>query len=1295
MSLKRKTNPSSISHTPSRLALNIAITTALITGYGGRNAYAGTCSGVAGTYTCSGPASPADITQQLNGSNLTVNTSPGFGIDTTLTGDEAFRLYAPAGAGNVIFTDTNSSIITGNGAAIDVGNYNDGYISIFANGTLTSNTRDGISIYQSNSATNVQVSAEGAINADDSGISINNYGSGYADVYSSGPITATNNQGIRVRNDLAASNITISSQNDVSGNGGIYAGNYGSGTTTITATGIVDGGGDEGISVNNYNTASSVTITANTVTANDEGIRATNYGYGGVQVTANGDVSSTIRNAIDIYNNGSGPINITTRGLVTANNGVGINAYASTGSTGVTINAEANINAEDPAINAINFGLFNTDINITNASLVSTNSDAVEVRAYADSNTLSIDAINSTISGQTNGIYARNYGSGPTTVYTTGSVTGTAGEGIRAISENTSSGLSVTTQSTVSGNQNGINAQNYGTGNTDLTLSGPVVSTGMFSSAINVYNELSTGNATVITQSTVTSQNNGINVYSYGSGVTSVDASGYITATAGAGIIATNGSSSTGLAVTANGGINSFDEGIRARNYANTNSTVTVSNGSVISNDNTAIEMSNYNYVSDLTLNAYGTGAISGRVNGIYTRNYNGGSISITANGPVSATSFVGISAINDYLGLNMSINTLSAVNARFQGIRAQHYGTGTLSVFAQGDVSSTNSDAVFAYNGGSNTSTVTTQGTVTSDTDRGVYAYSSGNSGLLDMQIQGDVNAAREGVFARHSGVSNSQITISSATITSTNSHGIYAYQDSNAGQLTITSNGSITGQDNGIMATSIAPNNITINASGLVQGQTQYGIYSTTNTGVLSIINLNSGANVLGGIYNNDGNSISVVTTGASISGPINLGDGNDIITFSGGDFSTVSVFDGGDDALSGDGSTDSLSFQGSSGLLSGGALINWENINISLTSNIQFDGVDSFMTEEFDLLNTGVLTLQDGVTDDNLTINANFNGGGSLNLDTTLGDENSTSDVLIVNGDTSGTTTVNINNVGGAGAITAAPGILVVDVNGASNGLFELAAPINVNGYEYDLVAVGGDYYLQGDATDADLSVNKELLSSGPFFVGDTVTYEITVTNDGPLDATNVVVSDVFTNLTLASVTGGSCAPASFPCTIANLADGASETLTVTATIDAAGAFDNSASVSSDQPDANSANNTDNTGNGGTAIGRYFIGGSVSGLLSGNYMLLQNNDGDDAIIMNNGAFVFNTPLDDGSNYNVTIEMQPDDPIQPCMVANGSGTLAGVDVTDVSISCEPGNDLIFRDGFSAPPPPRFIEEN
>ncbi|MEO8378160.1 MAG: DUF11 domain-containing protein, partial [Acidobacteriota bacterium] len=116
----------------------------------------------------------------------------------------------------------------------------------------------------------------------------------------------------------------------------------------------------------------------------------------------------------------------------------------------------------------------------------------------------------------------------------------------------------------------------------------------------------------------------------------------------------------------------------------------------------------------------------------------------------------------------------------------------------------------------------------------------------------------------------------------------------------------------------------------------------------------------------------------------------------------------------------------------------------------------------------------------------------------------------------------------------------------------------------------------------ATSADISVTKTLTTAGPYSVGQSLTYTLFIANAGPATATAIQVTDTPTNLTIVTVSGGGCV--ALPCTIPSLASGANVTVTVTATIDAAGAFDNSATVAAAEPDPDPSDNTDNTGNGG---------------------------------------------------------------------------------------------------------------
>jgi uncharacterized repeat protein (TIGR01451 family) len=96
-----------------------------------------------------------------------------------------------------------------------------------------------------------------------------------------------------------------------------------------------------------------------------------------------------------------------------------------------------------------------------------------------------------------------------------------------------------------------------------------------------------------------------------------------------------------------------------------------------------------------------------------------------------------------------------------------------------------------------------------------------------------------------------------------------------------------------------------------------------------------------------------------------------------------------------------------------------------------------------------------------------------------------------------------------------------------------------------------------------------------------LGQSVTYQIVATNNGPTDATGVTVTDVLpvgATLTSATPSTGTCTGTGpVICAIGNLANGSSATITVVATLNTAGTNVDTATVTGDQPDPNAANNS----------------------------------------------------------------------------------------------------------------------
>jgi hypothetical protein len=85
-------------------------------------------------------------------------------------------------------------------------------------------------------------------------------------------------------------------------------------------------------------------------------------------------------------------------------------------------------------------------------------------------------------------------------------------------------------------------------------------------------------------------------------------------------------------------------------------------------------------------------------------------------------------------------------------------------------------------------------------------------------------------------------------------------------------------------------------------------------------------------------------------------------------------------------------------------------------------------------------------------------------------------------------------------------------------------------------------------------------------------------------------------------------------------------------------------------------------------------YTIGGTVINLTgTGGGLLLQDNGKDTLLVNANGTFTFPTALASGSNYSVTVSLQPSAPVQTCEVTHSTGT-ANANVTSVVVDCGHG---------------------
>ncbi len=264
------------------------------------------------------------------------------------------------------------------------------------------------------------------------------------------------------------------------------------------------------------------------------------------------------------------------------------------------------------------------------------------------------------------------------------------------------------------------------------------------------------------------------------------------------------------------------------------------------------------------------------------------------------------------------------------------------------------------------------------------------------------------------------------------------------------------------------------------------------------------------IGGNISVSGGDDSIRVTGGVISGQIRASFGNDTFTWDGGGLirSAVLMGDGDDIArlanltestlgptptLDGGLGTDSLSFINTSSAVPS-RYVGWETVNLIDRSRFDLSGdfflgdsasgtgqfnIDTSSTltategairpyvagQQVTLNNAGVIDMTGGssVASDTLSVYGNYVGrNGQLLLQTTLGDDSSASDRLVVSqGTISGNTQLGVTNLGGLGGQTRASGIEVVQaLNGATstNDAFALKGSVSAGAYQYYLFKGG---------------------------------------------------------------------------------------------------------------------------------------------------------------------------------------------------------------------------------------------
>ena len=370
---------------------------------------------------------------------------------------------------------------------------------------------------------------------------------------------------------------------------------------------------------------------------------------------------------------------------------------------------------------------------------------------------------------------------------------------------------------------------------------------------------------------------------------------------------------------------------------------------------------------------------------------FNGG---LTANIMNSNNDYYAIGVIRGNSQLHVKGDT--NINANFEKGYGLYLGEGTTNSFSKND----------SGNGSVN-----------------IYAGKIGIYSLGNTDFNQDVN------ISLNSNGATGIISNTTNTLSTTNFNGFVTVENNSISDNTSTAYGVAVSNANGIL---------NLNAGGKIVFGDNYtngneiGVYA--NKGIINItgdltVQSNSGG-IQAVFYTTNGGRITAVDSVMDLKGNMYANNSSEITVA----MNSGSLWEGA--SYIGNGSTVDIKMTGSK----------WKMTEDSTVTNLDIlSGTTVYLNAAPDYSNFIGRTL---------TITENYHGnGGIIVFNTQLEDDNSVTDKMIVEGDTSGTTKVRVNNMGGQGAHTE-NGIELISILGISDGEFVKDGRIVAGAYEYFL-------------------------------------------------------------------------------------------------------------------------------------------------------------------------------------------------------------------------------------------------
>ena len=707
-------------------------------------------------------------------------------------------------------------------------------------------------------------------------------------------------------------------------------------------------------------------------------------------------------------------------------NGFGLaftNSVAGTGDLNVVNNGTVQVNAGNAAsaggtaaLNITAIGA--TDINYSGAGDVlnlGTSGSGLELRTSGTGNIVANVGGDVTSALGGNGVYALNSGTSGNITITTAADTLVSADLVGVFSEVTAptsdGAISIINNADIGSLAgpaditHGVAANNFGTGSITIENNGAIgsatdvpIGAGVLG---QIFNIASTADVTLSNTGDIYVTDAAIAGYNDGEGGISIDNSAALTSTASAGIYAQQAGTGTtgGVVVTNSGAIDAGTHGIQTSN-AGTGG-VAITNDGAITAVGMGIRARGLSATQTGNIVVQGTGTIDAGDTGIWAATAGTGTTTVNYSGAINTTGATGVDVDATTGPSNV---TLGSVIAATDAVTVTS--TGTQNIALNGLISGAAGSGLVSDTTAARTITIGSAGTVTSAGAQGILLTNTGtatigNSGVLGVGSTGlAVNAAAAG-----------------ATTVNNNASGTIN------GRLTLSAN-----------ADTFA-NQGTFNTQGITDFGA--GADTFTNTGTMNI----TGATTLANLetFNQDGllDLNTFVLTGPAIAFT-NLG----------------TITTGGDAGLAG-----FTAFSNSGTLdLAAGTFTAPVGVPFVNTGTVVAVDGDTTITGQSLFDNQGTIDLADGAPDDVLTIDSDFVGS----VDSTLAvDFNGTdADLLVIDGDASGTTAVDANYLGGFNF----DGALVVDAVTADTDAFVLGS---ITGdtplVDIDLVQSGSNFFL----------------------------------------------------------------------------------------------------------------------------------------------------------------------------------------------------------------------------------------